>query len=68
MSPLACSECGYPIPNDVWSCPSCDRPVEGTSSEQAGNEISAKGMTILLVLFVAFPVLLFLLHIFVPSL
>ncbi len=34
---------------------------------RTGKDISAKGMICLLLLFVAFPVVLFLIHIFVPG-
>ena len=68
MARVTCSECGCQIPNDAWSCPQCENPTVGTEREQTKNEISSRGMTALLVLFILFPILLFLLHIFVPSL
>ncbi len=67
MARRMCSECGREIPKKDWSCPHCGNPGEATPGRQIGNEISAKGMMIMLVLFVVFPVLLFLLHIFVPN-
>ncbi len=62
-----CSECGSEIPNNAWSCPRCGDPAEETPSAQTGKEISTKGMLLLLLLFVFFPILLFLIHIFVPN-
>ena len=56
------SECESEIFDGAWSCPHCGSPVE---TAQTGDEISSKGMTILV--FVLFPVLLFLIHIFVPN-
>jgi hypothetical protein len=55
------------MPNDAWSCPHCGNPGEPTTGRQTGEGISAKGMVLLLLLFVVFPVLLFLIHIFVPN-
>ncbi len=63
---MRCSECAATIPNREWACPNCGSPaVAGTA--QTGKAISAKGMTLLLLLVVVFPVLLFLIHIFVPG-
>ena len=67
MAWMTCSECGCEIPNKAWSCPHCGIPAVETPSAQAGKEISSKGMLLLLLLFVFFPVLLFLIHIFVPD-
>jgi predicted amidophosphoribosyltransferase len=64
---MRCSECGSEVPNNAWSCPHCGKPAEERAGAQAGKEISTKGMVLLLLLFVAFPVLLFLIHIFVPN-
>ena len=61
---MTCSECESEISNGAWSCPHCGNPVE---TAHTGKEISSKGMTVLLLLFVFFPVLLFLIHIFVPN-
>jgi predicted amidophosphoribosyltransferase len=62
---MKCSECGSDIPRTAWSCPRCGNPAD---SEQTGTEISRKGMTVLLVLFILVPVLLFLIHILFPDL
>jgi uncharacterized membrane protein YvbJ len=66
MKATTCSKCGHEMPDQVWGCPHC-----GNSTEAGGEErekaISTKGMTVLLLLFVLFPVLLFLIHIFVPG-
>jgi hypothetical protein len=67
MAWLKCSECGWEIPNNAWSCPGCGSPAEEAPTEQTGKEISTKGMLLLLLLFLFFPALLFLLHIFVPG-
>ena len=67
MVRMACSECGREMPNKAWSCPHCGNPGEATAGAQIGKEISRKGMTVMLLLFVLFPILLFLIHIFVPN-
>ena len=67
MAWMTCSQCESEIPNRAWSCPHCGNPAEETPSAQAGQEISTKGMLLMLLLFVFFPVLLFLIHIFVPN-
>jgi hypothetical protein len=56
------------MPKADWSCPHCGNLGEPTASRQLGSEISPKGSVALLSLFVIFPVLLFLLHIFFPNL
>lgn len=53
---------------DDWSCPHCGNPGEATEGPAIGTGVSAKGMLVVLLVFAAFPVLLFLLHIFVPGL
>jgi hypothetical protein len=55
------------MPSDAWSCPYCGNPGEVTPTAQTGKEISAKSMVLLLALFVVVPVLLFLLHTFLPD-
>lgn len=65
MKPVRCSECGTEVPNSAWACPHCNHPL---TEDPAAQGISPKGMWMLLLLFVAFPVILFLLHIFVPGL
>jgi hypothetical protein len=66
MVRMRCSECATEIPNREWTCPNCGNPaVAGTP--QTGKAISTKGMALLLLVFVVFPVLLFLIHIFVPG-
>ena len=67
MVRMTCSECGREVPKDAWSCPHCGNPGEVTPGTQIRNEISTKGMMLLLLLFVLVPVLLFLVHIFVPG-
>ncbi len=62
-----CSECGREIPNDAWSCPHCGNPGEPTAGAKTKKGITPKGMVVLLLLFVLFPILLFLIHIFVPG-
>jgi hypothetical protein len=64
MARLSCSKCGTAIPASAWSCPACEHPVTEFPEKQT---VSARGMWLLLLLFVAFPVLLFLIHIFVPG-
>ena len=67
MVRMTCSECGREMPNDAWSCPHCGNPGEPATGTQTEEGISTKGMVILLLLFMVFPVLLFLIHIFVPN-
>ncbi len=62
MARMRCSECGVEIPNTVWSCPNCGSPAE---EKRVGNEISTRGMLVLLLLFVGVPVLLFLIQILI---
>jgi hypothetical protein len=62
---MTCSECGSEIPNNAWNCPHCGIPAEARAP--TGKEISTKGMLLLLLLFLFFPILLFLIHIFVPN-
>ncbi len=68
MAGTTCSDCGSRVPTDDWTCPECGNPVESTAPDQTGQEISLRGMVTLLLLFIFIPVLLFLLHIFVPEL
>jgi len=68
MRRKTCSECEREIPRKAWSCPHCGNPGEPSPGRQLGNDISTNGMLALLLLFIGFPVLLFLLHIFVPDL
>ena len=67
MARMTCSECGRELPKNAWSCPHCGNPGEATSGAQIREQLSAKGMLLLLVLFVVVPVLLFLIHIFIPG-
>lgn len=64
---LACSECGVDIPNNAFLCPDCGSPAREPVGGQKGRDISATGMAILLLVFLVFPVVLVLLHIFVPG-
>jgi len=68
MKRRECSECGREMPKEAWSCPHCGNPGEPTPGRQIGNELSKKGMLMLVFLFMVFPVLLFLIHIFFPDL
>ncbi len=62
-----CSECGREMPKDAWSCPHCGNLGEPTAGAKTEKGITPKGMVVLLLLFVLFPILLFLIHIFVPG-
>ncbi len=66
MAAPTCPKCGHEMPDQVWGCPSCGFAT-GAQEEQGGKEISKSGMSILLLLLVLFPVVLFLIHIFVPG-
>ncbi len=68
MAQMRCSECGTEIPRSDWICPNCDNPEPVKSEPQPDQHITTGGITILLLLFVGVPVLLFILHIFVPEL
>lgn len=59
-----CPDCKIEVPRADWACPRCGKPGEAESE----TPVPARGMLLLLLLFVAFPVVLFLLHIFVPGL
>lgn len=54
------------MPDQVWGCPNCVSSSGGEDG-RSGKEISGRGMTTILVLFILFPVLLFLLHLFLPG-
>lgn len=66
MAPTSCSKCGAEIPNRDWTCPQCGEPAleRGTAADR---EVPAKGMIAVLLLCIAFPVVLFLIHIFVSG-
>jgi hypothetical protein len=66
MERMICLECGIEIPKAAWSCPHCGKPGE-TRGVPTAKEISPKGMILLLLMFVVFPIVLFLIHIFVPG-
>ncbi|MCP3986260.1 MAG: hypothetical protein GY723_17920 [bacterium] len=68
MAKIRCLECGSDIPRDAWSCPHCGEPAQAAAGGQTAGAISTRGMLCVLLLFILFPVLLFLLHIFVPEL
>ena len=68
MERMICPECAIEIPKVAWACPRCGKPGEQEAGKHTGKEISAKGMVLLLLFFVVFPVVLILLHIFVPGL
>ncbi len=63
MGRMMCPDCKVEVPSASWACPRCGKPGE----EEGGKQLSATGMLLLLLLFVAFPVILFLIHIFVPG-
>lgn len=65
MALTVCPQCEREIRDKTWGCPHCGGV---RVHAKTGKEISMKGMTVLIVVFVLFPVLLFLLHIFVPNL
>jgi len=67
MREKTCSECEREMPYQAWSCPHCGNPGEPTPGRQVGNDISAKGGLMMLTLFIFLPVLLFLIHLFVPG-
>jgi len=65
MARMTCSECKCELPRDVWSCPYCGSPAE--EAKPPGKDISARGMALLLLLFLVFPVVLFLVQILWPD-
>lgn len=67
MAAMRCPDCGIEVPATAWACPECGKPGEEVPGPHTGNEISSSGMLLILLLFVAFPVVLFLLHLFVPG-
>jgi predicted amidophosphoribosyltransferase len=67
MSRMICPDCRIEVPSVAWACPNCGKPGEQEPGKNTGREISTKGMVLLLLLFVVFPVVLFLIHIFVPG-
>lgn len=67
MASMRCTECGLVVPDKEWSCSNCGHPVRAEVVEKTGLQISNKGMICMVCLFVFFPILLFLLHIFVPG-
>lgn len=67
MGSMVCSKCGREMSDRAWSCPECGQPAEEPNGDQGRKEISTRGMVLLLVIFIFFPVLLFLLHLFVPE-
>lgn len=67
MARLICPECRIEVRRADWACNRCGKPGEEDPDTQTGTDISTTGMLLLLLLFVAFPVVLFLIHIFVPG-
>ncbi len=67
MARMICPDCKTEVPAVAWACPKCGKPGEHEPGAQTGNEISPKGMILLLLLFLIFPIALFLIHIFVPG-
>lgn len=63
MARLMCPDCKIEVPGADWACPRCEKPGE----PETETPVSSRGMLLLLLLFVAFPVVLFLIHIFVPG-
>lgn len=62
-----CPECEREILDKDFTCPHCRSPVETLTAAEGKKEISTTGMLCLIALFVLFPVVLFLIHIFVPG-
>jgi hypothetical protein len=67
MALTSCSKCGAEISVREWTCSKCGEPALESAGAPAEREVSPKGMIAILLLCVAFPVLLFLIHIFVPG-
>ena len=67
MGRMMCPDCEIEVPRAAWACPRCGKPGEELAGNPTDKEISSKGMLLILLLFVAFPVVLFLIHIFVPG-
>jgi len=67
MTRVICPKCRIDLERGDWSCPRCGTPAEEESRTPGEQEISTKGMLLMLLLFVTFPVLLFLIHILVPG-
>ncbi len=67
MAGTECSECGGEMPYKDWSCPHCGSPREPNEGAKTEKAISTRGMMLVLFLFVMFPIVLFLIHIFVPG-
>lgn len=61
---VPCSECGSDIPNDAFVCPDCGSPAE---EPVRGKDISVTGMIIVILMFIVFPTVVLLLHLFVPG-
>jgi len=68
MRRVICPKCRVELDRGDWICPDCETPAEEETRRPGEQEISSRGMWLLLSLCVGFPVLLFLLHIFVPGL
>lgn len=64
---MICPDCEVEVPASAWACPLCGKPGEEEAGAHTGNEISPRGMILLLLFFVVFPVVLILIHIFVPG-
>lgn len=67
MAAIVCSVCERIVPENDWSCAYCGHAARANAGEKPVQEFTNKGMICMLGLFVIFPVLLFLLHIFVPG-
>ncbi|RLA20850.1 MAG: hypothetical protein DRQ61_09330 [Gammaproteobacteria bacterium] len=64
-----CPKCKQGIPDKVWGCPNCGAPARnGSGQNENEQEITAKGMWVLLSVCIFFPVLLFIIHIIFPGL
>jgi len=68
MTRVICPNCKVDLDRGDWICPHCETPAEEVARRPGQQEISNRGMLVLLLLCVGLPVLLFLLHIFVPGL
>ena len=63
MVQTTCSKCGHELTDQAWGCPQCG----GETGAGQGKEISSKGMMMVLLLFIVFPILVFIVHLFVPG-
>jgi predicted amidophosphoribosyltransferase len=67
MAVMICTECKAELPRDAWSCPYCGSPAEEATTGEPGRDISKRGVALMILLFLVFPILLFLIQIFLPD-